>query len=78
MYLFIEKGTDKVYACLSISKRNILSIKDVEDARKDIHIMHHLEGHPNVVTIKGAYKDVAFVHLIMELCIGWEFFDMII
>ena len=36
MYFFVEKGTDKVYACISISKRNILSIKDVEDVRREI------------------------------------------
>ena len=42
-----------------------MSIKDLEDARREIQIMHHLAGNSNVVTIKGVYKDVAFVHLVM-------------
>ncbi|KAH9322094.1 hypothetical protein KI387_016733, partial [Taxus chinensis] len=45
---------------------------------REIQIMHHLSGHPNVVTIKGAYEDVASVHLVMELCAGGELFDRII
>lgn len=77
-YLCIEKGTDKAYACKSIAKRKLLSIEDVEDVRREIQIMHHLAGHPNVVTIKGAYEDVASVHLVMELCAGGELFDRII
>eukprot|EP00252_Welwitschia_mirabilis_P002112 TRINITY_DN12027_c0_g3_i1.p1 TRINITY_DN12027_c0_g3~~TRINITY_DN12027_c0_g3_i1.p1 ORF type:complete len:585 (+),score=107.62 TRINITY_DN12027_c0_g3_i1:198-1952(+) len=77
-YLCIEKGTDKVYACKSIAKRKLLSPEDVEDVRREIQIMHHLAGHPNVVTIKGAYEDVASVHLVMELCAGGELFDRII
>jgi calcium-dependent protein kinase len=40
--------------------------------------MHHLSGHPNIVTIKGAYEDVTSVHLVMELCAGGELFDRII
>ena len=55
-----------------------MSIKDLEDARREIQIMHHLAGNSNVVTIKRAYMDAAFVHPIMELCISGELFDMII
>ncbi|GLJ54236.1 hypothetical protein SUGI_1163270 [Cryptomeria japonica] len=77
-YLCLEKGTNKEYACKSIAKRKLLSIEDVEDVRREIQIMHHLSGHPNVVTIKGAYEDVASVHLVMELCAGGELFDRII
>eukprot|EP01018_Ginkgo_biloba_P013113 Gb_10111 [translate_table: standard] len=77
-YLCLEKETDKEYACKSIAKRKLLSIEDVEDVRREIQIMHHLSEHPNVVTIKGAYEDVASVHLVMELCAGGELFDRII
>uniref|UniRef100_A0A0D6QUK9 non-specific serine/threonine protein kinase n=1 Tax=Araucaria cunninghamii TaxID=56994 RepID=A0A0D6QUK9_ARACU len=77
-YLCVEKGTDEVYACKSIAKRKLLSAEDVEDVRREIQIMHHLSGHPNVVMIKGAYEDVANVHLVMELCAGGELFDRII
>ncbi|CAN7004717.1 unnamed protein product [Brassica rapa subsp. trilocularis] len=40
--------------------------------------MHHLSGHQNVISIKGAYEDVVAVHLVMECCAGGELFDRII
>ncbi|KAF2612958.1 hypothetical protein F2Q70_00009780 [Brassica cretica] len=77
-FLCLEKGTGKEYACKSISKRKLLTDEDVEDVRREIQIMHHLAGHPNVISIKGAYEDVVAVHLVMELCSGGELFDRII
>ncbi|ERN08574.1 hypothetical protein AMTRI_Chr11g155370 [Amborella trichopoda] len=77
-YLCTEKATGKEYACKSIAKRKLICMEDIEDVRREIEIMHHLSGHPNVVTIKGAYEDSVFVHLVMELCAGGELFDRII
>ncbi|CAM6108663.1 unnamed protein product [Calypogeia fissa] len=77
-YHCIEKSTGREYACKSIAKRKLISQEDVEDVRREIHIMHHLSGHPNIVTIKGAYEDTSSVHLVMELCAGGELFDRII
>jgi calcium-dependent protein kinase len=77
-YHCIEKATGLQFACKSIAKRKLISREDVEDVRREIHIMHHLSGHPNIVTIKGAYEDAISVHLVMELCAGGELFDRII
>ncbi|GLJ39874.1 hypothetical protein SUGI_0815450 [Cryptomeria japonica] len=77
-YLCTEISTGKEYACKSIPKRKLISKEDVEDVRREIQIMHHLSGHPNVVTIKGAYEDSVHVHIVMELCAGGELFDRII
>ncbi|CAK9261970.1 unnamed protein product, partial [Sphagnum jensenii] len=77
-YLCVEKSTGKEFACKSIAKRKLVSMEDVEDVRRELHIMHHLSGHPNIVNIKGAYEDVTSVHLVMELCAGGELFDRII
>lgn len=77
-YLCVEKATGKEYACKSIAKRKLISQEDVDDVRRELHIMHHLSGHPNIVTIKGAYEDHGAVHLVMELCAGGELFDRII
>eukprot|EP00249_Psilotum_nudum_P017691 c26443_g1_i2 orf=334-2082(+) len=77
-YLCIEKGTGKEYACKSIAKRKLISQDDVDDVRREIHIMYHLSGHPNIVNIKGSYEDFTSVHLVMELCAGGELFDRII
>ncbi|KAI7756436.1 hypothetical protein M8C21_029117 [Ambrosia artemisiifolia] len=77
-YLCTEIATGVDYACKSISKRKLISKEDVEDVRREIQIMHHLAGHKNIVTIKGAYEDPLYVHIVMELCNGGELFDRII
>lgn len=77
-FLCIEKGTGKKYACKSIAKRKLLTDEDVDDVRREIQIMHHLSGHQNVISIKGAYEDAVAVHVVMELCTGGELFDRII
>lgn len=77
-FLCVEKSTGKEYACKSISKRKLLTVEDVEDVRREIRILHHLSGNPNVISIKGAYEDSAAVHVVMELCSGGELFDRIV
>ncbi|KAJ0793975.1 putative protein kinase CAMK-CDPK family [Helianthus annuus] len=77
-YLCTENSTGIRYACKSIAKRKLISKEDVEDVRREIQIMHHLTGHKNIVTIKGAYEDPLYVHIVMELCNGGELFDRII
>nr|GMC87390.1 calcium-dependent protein kinase 4 [Ipomoea batatas] len=77
-YLCTEISTGVDYACKSISKRKLISKEDVEDVQREIQIMHHLAGHKNIVTIKGAYEDPLYVHIVMELCSGGELFDRII
>ncbi|KAJ7974813.1 Calcium-dependent protein kinase [Quillaja saponaria] len=76
-FLCVEKATGKEYACKSIAKRKLVTDEDVEDVRREIQIMHHLAGHPNVISIKGAYEDAVAVHVVMELCAGGELFDRI-
>lgn len=77
-FMCVQKGTNKEFACKSIAKRKLTTQEDVEDVRREIQIMHHLAGHPNVVQIVGAYEDAVAVHLVMELCAGGELFDRII
>ncbi|PSS12130.1 Calcium-dependent protein kinase [Actinidia chinensis var. chinensis] len=77
-YLCTEVSTGVEYACKSISKRKLISKEDVENVRKEIQIMHHLAGHKNIVTIRGAYEDSLYVHIVMELCGGGQLFDQII
>ncbi|KAK4340530.1 hypothetical protein RND71_041992 [Anisodus tanguticus] len=77
-YLCTELSSGIEYACKSIAKRKLISKEDVEDVRREIQIMHHLSGHKNIVSIKGAYEDPLYVHIVMELCSGGELFDRII
>ncbi|KAL5708951.1 non-specific serine/threonine protein kinase [Ranunculus cassubicifolius] len=74
----LEKLTGKEFACKSIMKRKLTTEEDVEDVRREIQIMHHLAGHPNVISITDAFEDPVAVHVVMELCAGGELFDRII
>ena len=51
---------------------------DIEDMRREVMILQHLTGQPNIVDFKGAYEDRQNVYLVMELCSGGELFDRII
>lgn len=78
IYLCTENSTGQHYACKSILKRKLVCKKDTEDIKREIQIMQHLSGQPNIVEFKGAYEDQYSVHLVMELCAGGELFDKII
>ncbi|KAH7373889.1 hypothetical protein KP509_17G078900 [Ceratopteris richardii] len=76
--LCTNKTTGDLFACKSISKRKLTHKEDIEDVRREVQIMHHLTGHPNIVELKDSYEDKNAVHLVMELCAGGELFDRII
>uniref|UniRef100_A0ACD5VU87 Uncharacterized protein n=1 Tax=Avena sativa TaxID=4498 RepID=A0ACD5VU87_AVESA len=76
--LCTHKATGEKFACKTIAKRKLSTKEDVEDVRREVQIMYHLAGQPNIVELKGAYEDKQSVHLVMELCAGGELFDRII
>ncbi|CAL0302142.1 unnamed protein product [Lupinus luteus] len=77
-HLCTNKATGQQFACKTIAKRKLVHKEDIEDVRREVQIMHHLTGQPNIVELKGAYEDKQSVHLVMELCAGGELFDRII
>ncbi|CAN1326741.1 Calcium-dependent protein kinase 21 [Linum perenne] len=77
-YLCTENSTGVNYACKTILKRKLGSKSDREDVKREIRIMQHLAGQPNIVEFRGCYEDRLAVHLVMELCAGGELFDRII
>lgn len=77
-YLCTEKSTGQTYACKSILKRKLLSKGDRDDMKREIQIMQHLSGQPNIVEFRGAYEDRYSVHVVMELCAGGELFERIL
>mmetsp|Transcript_12129 Transcript_12129/g.16529 ORF Transcript_12129/g.16529 Transcript_12129/m.16529 type:complete len:521 (+) Transcript_12129:221-1783(+) len=78
-HLCTDKETKESFACKSISKqRKIITKEDAEDVRREVAIMYHLQGHPNIVNLKAAYEDKNNVHLVMEICNGGELFDRIV
>ncbi|AQK45711.1 Putative calcium-dependent protein kinase family protein [Zea mays] len=76
-YLCTERATGKKYACKSVSKRKLVRRADIADMRREITILQHLSGQPNVAEFKGAFEDRDDVHVVMELCSGGELFDRI-
>ncbi|GLT81769.1 hypothetical protein SLE2022_002030 [Rubroshorea leprosula] len=77
-HLCTNKVTGQQFACKTIAKRKLVNKEDIEDVRREVQIMYHLTGQPNIVELKGAYEDKHSVHLVMELCAGGELFDRII
>ncbi|KAF0889588.1 hypothetical protein E2562_028679 [Oryza meyeriana var. granulata] len=77
-YLCVDKATGKEYACKSIAKQKLVTDEDMKFIRREIQIMHHLAGHPNIISIRATYEDTVAVHVIMELCTGGELFDSIV
>lgn len=77
-HLCTQKTSGEQFACKTIAKRKLANKEDIEDVRREVQIMHHLTGQPNIVELKGAYEDKQSVHLVMELCAGGELFDRII
>lgn len=77
-YLCTEKRTGREYACKSISRAKLLSDQEIEDVRREVMILQHLSGQPNIVEFRGAYEDKQNVYLVMEVCKGGELFDRII
>ena len=77
-YLCTEKATGFKYACKSISKGKLVHDKDIDDVRREILILQHLAGQPNIVQFKGAFEDKQKIHVVMELCSGGELFDRIL
>ncbi|PIN26126.1 Ca2+/calmodulin-dependent protein kinase, EF-Hand protein superfamily [Handroanthus impetiginosus] len=77
-HLCTHKQTGEQFACKTIAKRKLANKEDIEDVRREVQIMYHLTGQPNIVELKGAFEDKHSVHLVMELCAGGELFDRII
>lgn len=77
-YLCVEKITGREYACKSIARSKLLSEQEIDDVKREVMILQHLSGQPNIVEFRGAYEDKQNVYLVMELCKGGELFDTII
>lgn len=76
-YLCTERATGRKFACKSISKWKLVGEAAIGDVRREVMILQHLSGQPNVVEFKGAFEDEQRVCLVMELCSGGELFDRI-
>ncbi len=48
----------------------ITTTVEVEDIRREVQILHHLNNHPHVVQLRDVYEDKHSVHMVLELCQG--------
>ncbi|QDZ19490.1 calcium-dependent protein kinase [Chloropicon primus] len=74
----IRRSDGAEVAIKSISRSKLLTRQDLEEVDREIAIMRHLAGHPNIVQIFEVYEDTSYIHLVQELCKGGELFDQII
>ena len=77
-YKIKDKKTGKEYACKAIAKRKLTTKEDQDDVRREISILHHLNGHDNVVSYIGSFEGARHVYIVMELLCGGELFDRIV
>ncbi|KIZ02568.1 hypothetical protein MNEG_5392 [Monoraphidium neglectum] len=73
----VEKGTGRHFACKTICKKG-LSEDEQRRVRREVSVMYHLAGHPNVIKLEDAFEDDTYVHLVMELCSGGEMVQRIL
>ncbi|MED6209123.1 Calcium-dependent protein kinase 9 [Stylosanthes scabra] len=78
-HLCTERKSGLQYACKSISKKKLLCRSgNYKDAlKKEIQVMKHLSGQPNVAEFKSVFEDSLYVHIVMELCSGGDLLQRI-
>lgn len=67
-----SKASGEVFACKTLRKNG------EETVHREVEIMQHLSGHPNVVTLKAVFEDLDCFHLVMELCSGGRLLDQMV
>nr|DAD29231.1 TPA_asm: hypothetical protein HUJ06_030699 [Nelumbo nucifera] len=61
-----------------IPKAKMTTTIAIEDARREVKILHAITGHKNLVQFYDAYEDDDNVYIVMELCKGGELLDRIL
>lgn len=56
--------TNKEVCCKMIPNHG----ENINVAKREIRILHHLEGHKNIVSIHRAFQDCSNFYIVMELC----------
>jgi calcium-dependent protein kinase len=71
VYKVKNKHTGDTFACKRMNKRKI---KNKERFKVEIDLMKATD-HPNIVRLYEIYEDTVYLYLIMEECVGGDFFD---
>ncbi len=71
VYRVKSKLTGEIRACKKMNKRKI---KNKERFKVEINLLKATD-HPNIVKLYEVYEDNVYLYLVMEECLGGEFFD---
>lgn len=78
-YRCTHRATGTAYAVKRISKTRLLMLgTPLSEVKREVGILFHLAGHPNIVQVRDAVEDARNVDIVMELCQGGELYDRII
>ncbi|KAJ3670451.1 hypothetical protein LUZ60_010775 [Juncus effusus] len=77
-YLCTGNSMGQQFVCKTTVKKKLENNADREDVKREIQIMQHLSGQPNIIEFKRSFEDEDNVHVVMEYCAGGELFDRII
>lgn len=58
-----------------LEKARMLGPADKDDVRREVDILFHLSGHPNVVQLRRTYENRTNIFMVMESCEGGDLFD---
>ncbi|KAG2493171.1 hypothetical protein HYH03_008593 [Edaphochlamys debaryana] len=72
-----HRTTGQAVAVKSIRK-SLLRPEDVGKLRREVEILHHLAGHPNISQLLGVHEDPTHLHLVLELYQGGDLYDAIV
>lgn len=60
--LAVHKTTGKRFAIKSINKARLAGMEDIACVKRELQVMHHVSGHPAVVSLKEAFEDQCVTH----------------
>ncbi len=66
-----HKVTGHIFACKRMNKHQIANKARL---KTEIDLLKATD-HPNIIKLYGIFEDSVFLHLVMEECLGGEFFD---
>ncbi len=70
----ILSPSKEILALKQISKSHIINLKQVEHIKLEKNILLEMD-HPFIYSLKTAFQDEIFIHMIFEYCPGGELFN---
>ena len=72
-----DRRSGAKYAVKVMEKLQIRDAESIEDIDREVQLLKLVAGHPNLISLLGAYEDHEYVYLVMELCEGGDLYQRI-